>query len=251
MPWADFVNHAVKPLTGMFPVKCSCCGRHGKGKNIPHLCDYCFGEVALLPGNVCSLCGRGLDFEYEIDTGDLYTCGRCLKNPPVYTQAHFALSYEGPAREMIHKLKFSGSPYLARPLAMLGRDTLVPWLDTKPEAVIVPVPLARRKLLLRGYNPTYLLARWFGKWTRLEVAEGSIRRVKNTAPQFGLKEKERRKNVKGAFKPYDPQKLRGRDVILFDDIYTTGATINECVKVINTARPARILVAALCHAGDG
>jgi len=152
---------------------------------------------------------------------------------------------------MIHRLKFSCSPYLAKPLAMLGRDTLVPWLDTKPGSVIVPVPLARRKLFLRGYNPAYMLARWFGKWANMEVVEGAIRRVKNTAPQFGLKERERQNNVKDAFKSYDTEKLRGRDVILFDDIYTTGATINECIKAINTARPANIMVAALCRAGEG
>lgn len=205
----------------------------------------------MAPGNVCAVCGRPLDFDYEIETGESYKCGECLKSFPPYSALRFALLYEGPARELVHRFKFQGERRLARDLAELGKGALLPWMKTSGEAVIVPVPLARGRLYTRGYNPAYLLARLFGGWTGLEVAEGALRRVRKTAPQFGLNRDERRKNVRGAFSVYDERAIRGRRVILFDDIHTTGATVAECCKTLKKAKPDDIRVATLFRAGGG
>ncbi len=249
MPASSFVDSVIAAYRTLFPGGCQACLKNKPESTVPHLCSDCLNNVAVPPANLCAVCGRPLEFGYEIETGQSYACGVCREKPPLYSRRRSALEYEGPARELIHKFKFQGGAYLARTLALLGKDSLVPWLAEWPEAVIVPVPLARRKLLARGYNPSFLLAGLFGRWAGLYVAEGCLRRIRNTVPQFGLKYDERRKNVRGAFEVHEPGVIKGRTVVLFDDIYTTGATIDECCRVVKKAKPAEILAAVLCRAG--
>ncbi|HEB73401.1 MAG TPA: ComF family protein [Nitrospirae bacterium] len=236
----------------IFPGRCSACAGALKdpAPEAPRLCAGCFGSVRLTPEKHCAICQKPLEFDYEIETGQTYACGECRLNPPIYDQRRGALIYEGAVRQLIHKFKYQGASGLAHLLAMLGESKLVPWLAGYSGAVIVPVPLHRSKLLSRGYNPPYLLALRFAHSAGLEVAEGSLlRRIRNTRPQFGLKADERIKNVKGAFKVLNRSDIKGRTVIVFDDVYTTGATMDACCKAIKKAKPERILVAALCRAG--
>ncbi|VAX21996.1 Competence protein F homolog, phosphoribosyltransferase domain; protein YhgH required for utilization of DNA as sole source of carbon and energy [hydrothermal vent metagenome] len=237
----------------LFPDSCAACGRIIKDRAPEvsgRLCAVCFGSVRPMPEKHCAICQKPLEFDYEIETGQTYTCGQCRVNPPIYEQARAALVYEGAVREMIHEFKYQGAPGLARPLAKLGEDKLAPWLAGYPGAVIIPVPLYRLKLFSRGYNPPYLLALHFARMAGLEVAEGNLlRRIRNTRPQFGLKADERIKNVKGAFKVVNRDDVKGRTVIVFDDVYTTGATMDACCKALKKAKPDKILVSALCRAG--
>ncbi|MGK7344340.1 MAG: ComF family protein [Candidatus Nitrospinota bacterium M3_3B_026] len=237
-------------LRSLFPGRCAACGCGFRREGGGVLCPSCEGAVVLPPKNICCVCGRPLDFDYEIETGETYACGECIGKRRPYSKLRFALVYEGPVRELVHKFKFQGQRRLAGPLSELGRGALVPWMEASEAEVIVPVPLAARKLFGRGYNHAYLLARLFGEWAGLEVAEGALRRVRPTAPQFGLTRDERRKNVRGAFSVYGERAIRGRRVILFDDIHTTGATVEECCKTLKKARPKEILVVTLCRAGE-
>jgi len=241
---------AAAPVRLLFPPRCLSCGAMGEMSRVKSLCPDCYGKVVLPPRNLCAVCARPLDFDYELETGDTYSCGECMESPPPYKQLKFALVYEGPARELVHRFKYKNERALAGDLAGLGKDALVPWLERMEDAVIIPAPLAIGRLFKRGYNPAYLLARRYGKWTGLEVAEGVLRRIRATAPQFGLSREERRENVKGAFAVRDARAIRGRRVILFDDIHTTGATVEECCKTLRKAKPEEISVATLCRAGQ-
>lgn len=242
------LTRAAASLRAVLPGRCAACGRErGRGGGRV-LCPACEGAVVHPPKNICSGCGRPLDFDYEIETGETYACGECIGKRRPYSKLRFALVYKGPVRELVHKFKFQGERRLAGPLSELGRGALVPWMEEAGAEVIVPVPLAARKLFGRGYNPAYLLARRFGKWAGVEVAEGALRRVRPTAPQFGLTKDERRKNVRGAFSVYDKRAVRDRRVILFDDIHTTGATVEECCRTLKKAGPKEIFVVTLCRA---
>lgn len=213
------------------------------------LCGACLGDVKTPPRNRCGVCAKPLDFDYEIDGGDIYRCGECLLNPPPYEKLNYALHYAGVSRKLLHLLKFESRPHLAKHVAELGAETLIPWMLEWPDAVIVPVPLSRSKLYKRGYNHAYLLATFYGRGTGLEVAEGILRRTRHTAPQFGLSPKDRLANVKKAFSIHHGEVLRNKKIILLDDIYTTGATVNECCKTLRGAAPAEIRVATLFLAG--
>jgi competence protein ComFC len=128
-------------------------------------------------------------------------------------------------REAIHRLKYSNSRDLAVPL---GEMMILYWQDVRPPAdVIVPVPLHTRRLRERGYNQAALLAMELGKGVGLPVLENALIRVRDTSPQVDLSAKERKENVRGAFHCPD-DRLAGRSVLLVDDVYTTGATLESC-----------------------
>lgn len=131
----------------------------------------------------------------------------------------------------------------------MGIDRLLPWLSMKPGAVIVPVPLHWRRLYWRGFNHAYLLAARIGESAGLEVDEGLLVRTRNTTQQYGLNKKQRGKNVKGAFVAPFPERVAGKDIVIFDDIITTGATVAECGRALWKAGPKSVSVAALCKAG--
>ena len=128
-------------------------------------------------------------------------------------------------REAIHRLKYSNSQDLAAPL---GEMMASYWQDVHlPADVIVPVPLHARRLRERGYNQAALLARELGKGVGLPVLESALIRARHTSPQVDLNAEEREENVRGAFRCPDDQ-LAGKRVLLVDDVYTTGATLEAC-----------------------
>jgi ComF family protein len=128
-------------------------------------------------------------------------------------------------REAIHRLKYSNSQDLAAPL---GEMMVSYWREAPfPADVIVPVPLHTRRLRERGYNQAALLARELGKGVGLPVLERALIRVRYTSPQVDLNAEERKENVQGAFHcPTD--RVAGKSVLLVDDVYTTGATLEAC-----------------------
>jgi ComF family protein len=101
--------------------------------------------------------------------------------------------------------------------------------------VVIPVPLHKQRLKERGFNQSLLLAREVARVFGLEVDYRSLKRIRPTRPQVDLKPDERKKNVKGAFDVKSPERVRGRRVLLVDDVFTTGATVSECARVLKKA----------------
>jgi len=233
----------------LFPQGCLSCQRRHGPFGPSGLCENCLESLKLPPLNTCASCASPLDFTFEVDTGVEYFCGECRLNPPPFDYAKYALSYEGPVRQVIHEFKFGQSPYLAGPLAEMGKDRLAPWLAARKDALIVPVPLHWRRLHWRGYNHAYLLAKKLADMAGLAVAEGALTRTRHTQHQFGLSREERGKNVKAAFTATRPEMLAGRDVIILDDIITTGATARECCDTVLKCEPNSVSIATLCKAG--
>lgn len=104
-----------------------------------------------------------------------------------------------------------------------------------PKAFLVPVPLGPRKLAQRGFNQALLLARAVGLATGLQVMEGTLKKVRDTVPQAGLKKGARQRNLAGSFRAQGDKALPGSPVILIDDIFTTGATLNEAARALLAA----------------
>jgi ComF family protein len=176
-------------------------------------------------------------------------CAECRLAAPAFTRAVAYAVYEDELREMIHLLKYEGvrsvvpvlSGGLAEAIADLGLT----------DALVVAVPLFPSKERARGYNQSVLLADAAIKRLRptgLIPAHGLLRRVRDTESQFVLTPRMRRKNLRGAFTVSDPTQVAGREVLLVDDIYTTGATARECARVLLAAGAARVWVATLARA---
>ncbi|MCY3775512.1 MAG: ComF family protein [Candidatus Aminicenantes bacterium] len=150
--------------------------------------------------------------------------------------------YTGTLRKLIHRFKFSGHRRLAHPLACLLEEAYRKRPNPFTPSCLVPVPSHPRRLRKRGFDQTLLLTRTLGRRLNLPLFRG-LRRSRPTLPQSGLDLKARRRNVRNAFRLRQARRLRGEDLVLVDDILTTGATVREICKVLKRdGRAGRILV---------
>jgi ComF family protein len=205
-------------------------------------------------GGVCSICGERLFSSYAVaGAAGEPRCGLCRRVEPPFVRAAAYGSYESGLRELIHLLKYGG----VRPAAsVLGRmlaeaiGTLAPGFPADSVAVI-PVPLHRTKLRQRGFNQAELIARAAMKirprGNRLHLCSGVLERRRDTASQIGLTSHQRRENLRGAFAVAQPELVKGREVLVVDDVYTTGATVSECARVLRRAGATKVWAATVAR----
>jgi len=207
-----------------------------------------------ITGGLCAACGERLFSPYAVagSSGEP-RCGLCRRIEPVFARAVAYGSYESGLRELIHLLKFGG----VRPAAnVLGRmlaeaiATIEP--EFPPEGVaLIPVPLHRVKLRQRGFNQAELIARSAMKISpvreRLRLCAGVLDRTRETASQIGLTSHQRRENLRGAFGVAQRELVQGREVLVVDDVYTTGATVSECARVLRRAGATKVWVATVAR----
>lgn len=207
-----------------------------------------------ITGGVCATCGERLFSSYAVaGAPGEPRCGLCRRVEPAFVRAAAYGSYESGLRELIHLLKFGG----VRPAAnVLGRmlaeaiATLAPEFPTD-SLVLVPVPLHHTKLRQRGFNQAELIARVAMKINpvrdRLRLCEGALERTRETASQIGLTSHQRRENLRGAFGVVQRELVKGREVLVVDDVYTTGTTVSECARVLRRAGATKIWVATVAR----
>lgn len=183
-------------------------------------------------------------------------CSPCRMVPPEFERAVAYAVYRDELREMVHLLKYEGMAAVAKPLGrLLARVIETLEHEVGRELMVVAVPLFPSKERERGYNQAVLLAdsaiaelkKSRSAW-KLQAAHNAIRRVKDTQSQFELTPKGRRRNLQGAFAVDDRVAFAGREVLLVDDIYTTGATARACAQVLRRAGAAKVWVATVSRA---
>ena len=224
------------------------------------VCEECVDGVPPQTMTQCRLCGEALDMEGVRYAGQFpvegLLCSPCRMAPPSFERAVAYAVYQDELREMIHLLKYERMRTVAKPLGkLLARAIEMLDGDAGPEMLLVAVPLFPSKERQRGYNQAELLSnaavaelkRSRPTWKLLE-AHGAIRRVKDTRSQFELTPKGRRRNLQGAFAVADNAALAGREVLLVDDIYTTGATARACARVLRRAGASKVWVATVSRA---
>ncbi|HEX8585805.1 MAG TPA: ComF family protein [Allosphingosinicella sp.] len=222
------------------PPRCPSCGLVTAD---PHrFCLGCWGSLTFLGDPCCDCCG--LPFDYRADDGAAQ-CGRCLADPPRFDRLRAAVAYGDVARRVALKLKYSGRPGVAETLGTLMARHLT---GADAEALLVPVPLHRWRIWTRGYNQSALIAQSLARRTGIAFAPDLLHRIKATPPLRGLGRRERAETLRGAFRvpPRAKDALRGRTLILIDDVYTSGATAGACAKALKRAGAARVEV--LCWA---
>lgn len=202
----------------------------------PFLCPTCSSEFLSVESPKCSRCG----IVFISRQGEDHVCGECIASQKRFQIARSAGVYKYTLMAVIHCLKYKGKIQLARPLGALLFAAFLRFWDKKSVDVIIPVPLHAKKLRMRGFNPSFLLVK---NWARIAESSNSkspdipveinvLERRRWTEPQTGLGRKERLANIKNAFKISDYSKIAGKKILLVDDVYTTGATVNECAKVL-------------------
>jgi ComF family protein len=162
---------------------------------------------------------------------------------------HAVAIYDGVIRSAIHRFKFQKKKKLAQALGivMVRYLSRVSSLNVKEIDFIVPVPLHKRRAKQRGFNQADLLAGMVSKYYEVPSAN-ALERVRDTHPQFDLPREKRLTNVKGVFKVSEPKAVYNKNILLLDDIYTTGSTIFECTKALKVAGAKRVEVLTLARA---
>jgi len=213
----------------VYPPRCAACGDAVAAEPF---CPVCGEAVDPAPPG-CPRCGL---------PGAAALCPACHAAPPAFDAVRSGGLFGGPLADAIHALKYGDRPALARPLgAWLARVAPPP-----PGAAIVAVPLARRRRIERGYDQAQLLADALARAAGAPRLRGALRRVRETPPQVGRTRAERARNVAGAFAAIAP--LAGRDLVLVDDVVTTGATADAAAHAAKEGGARSVVVVALARA---
>lgn len=212
----------------VYPPMCAGCSR-ALGPEDPTLfCPDCLTALDLISEPYCPLCG--IPFVAENTTSHL--CGDCLGGVHSFDRARAAGFYQGLIREVIHRFKYGGQTFLVKPLARMLVEPAKDLIRLHRIDTIIPVPLHYKRLRQRGFNQASLLARSLGSLLHIPVDYFSLKRTRWTDPQIGLSRNQRAGNVKGAFSLKSAEKIKGKGILLLDDVFTTGETVNQCVGVL-------------------
>ena len=223
-------------LDFIFPPICLGCGREERpGPLKLGLCLPCRGRLKLLPGRRCASCARPLEAA-ALPLG--YLCGDCRRRPTALDRLLAIWSYEPPLEQVIHALKFGRLDFLGGHLAeeiwhRLGGEL-------RSAAVIVPVPLHWRRQMVRGYNQAERIARPLAKRLGRPLV-AALRRTRSTSPQARLERSRRQANLRHALRCRRTAAIRGRSVLLVDDVTTTGATLEHAAAALRRAGAASVL----------
>ena len=196
------------------------------------LCQNCWRAVIFSSDIACIICG--LPFNFKINTESI--CAACIQTKPFFDHSISMFRYDENSKGIIHQFKYSDATHIARTLAMLMHHRFNNKL--KGYDFIVPVPMHRLKLNKRLFNQSALLAKCLSKYINIEFAPNMLVKAKQTLQQTGLNQKQRLSNVAGSFKinPKFKSKIYNKRILLIDDVYTTGSTLNECSKVMKKAQ---------------
>ncbi len=256
---AEVKNIAVTALDLCFPQLCAGCGNAWRQSADGCWCAECKGILPLIEPPLCTCCG--LPFLDSPLSGD-HLCEDCRQESFLFDSARSAVLFEGIVRKRIHELKFGGCLHWAPALGELLIETFrkqyrpppTEGLETSLERnhlypdLIVPVPLHIRRLRQRGFNQSAFLAKTMGHRLGIPVHYRAMARKNWTEPQTRLNRRERLKNVKGAFAVPDPLPVRDRSILLVDDVFTTGTTLNECARALKAAGAAEVHVLTVARA---
>lgn len=210
------------------------------------LCPECWRQIDFIRAPLCDRLGIPLPY----DIGGPMISAAAAADPPEYDRARAVARFDGLMRDLIHSLKFAdthdGRRLFGRWLAGTGAELL------SAADLLIPVPLARWRLLTRRYNQAQILAAEVGRLAAKPVAPQTLVRAKRTRPQVGLTRRERRQNVAGAFvvPPALWPMITGKAVVLVDDVITTGATVSAAARALKKAGAARVDVLALALVTD-
>jgi len=240
----------------LFPSDCRLCGTPLLNISRLPVCDECLAAMRPISVRQCAICGERLPGDLAAAANCSETrCDLCRRAEPPFVKAAAYGSYEGGLRELIHLLKYEQ----VRPAAdVLGRMLAEAIADLAPsfpaeQVVIVPVPLHATKRRQRGFNQSELIARAALKIlsaearNRFQLSSGLLERLRPTQSQIGLSRHQRRENLRGAFAVIKPEQVSGREILLVDDVFTTGTTVTECARVLRRAGASKVFVATVAR----
>ena len=225
-------------ISTVYPPRCVLCG--SPGFSDMDICEVCYHGLPWI-GSACTQCA----IQLVKHSGDHLKCGLCLKKPPAFDRSLSLFSYEKEAVTLIHQLKFNEKLVCARLLGGMLTEAIKQHESALPDCIL-PVPLYRTRLRQRGFNQSIELARPVARAFRLPLEIQSVIRRRDTHSQTGLNKKQRRHNIRGAFKTV--RSLDYDHVAILDDVVTTTSTVNELASLIKRAGVRRVDVWSIARA---
>lgn len=230
-------------LDFFLPAKCPLCGLSPDFSAPDRPCPACLSQVKFFSSPRCLRCGIGFPSPSEVD----HLCAECLTQERHFSRARAVCGYEGVIMEAISRMKYGGLTRLARPLGNLLAEYQDPEFSLSENDLVIPVPLHIRRLRERGFNQSLLLARQVSRRRSIPLNFTALQRARQTQPQTQLSGAERRKNVRGAFEVGKTEAVEGKRILLIDDVFTTGATVQECANVLRKAGASEVQVLTLAR----
>lgn len=237
------VSTVNKVVDLILPPLCPLCKEDLRVNKEDYLCGNCENDLNLIEGQTCRVCHIQLLGDEE----DKATCGECLTQK-IYFEKNISLfNYDGTAADIIKQYKYNKSHVLKRTMEsyyLQGLNKVIKRTG-KVFDIVMPVPLHKKRLIERGFNQS-LSPLYFGlNKLGLKVDYTSLSRIRHTEKQAHLTAKQREKNIKGAFKVTDNKTIKNKNILLIDDVYTTGTTANECAKELTkTCKSVYVLTLA-------
>lgn len=218
-----------KILSLIYPDACPICGRLSE----EGICQMCQKKIIYIKEPRCMKCGKPISNE------DQEYCYDCERLDHIYDRGYALWVHESGIKKSIYQFKFHNKRiyrhFFANELYKSYGNTISRWNIS----VIIPIPLNKKKKKYRGYNQAELIADELGKHMDLPVEKEKLIRVKHTKPQKALNDRERRANIKGAFY-WKGRSLTGQNILLIDDIYTTGNTVDEAARILKKAGACKV-----------
>lgn len=220
-----------KILDAVLPGSCLLCGADSQGSL---LCISCTDDLPALSHALCPICAD------QTTRGE--RCGACLREAPHFARTIALFRYDFPVDRIVHALKYGHQLAVAN----WSAQRLAERLTTDTYDRIIALPLHAERLRERGFNQSAEIAKAFQFWAKIPVDRGNVLRTRATPPQAELPHKARHKNVRGAFECRAD--FTGQRLLLIDDVMTTGATANECARVLKLHGAAEVTVAVIARA---
>jgi ComF family protein len=242
-------------FAAIFPSQCRFCNAPLSNASRLPVCIDCSSRILPLKGTRCSICAQSLPEGYPDPTG-LGQCGECAHEAPTYSRAVSFGAYENELREMVHLLKYKHVRSAADFLGALIAESATGLVPKMSDSVmVVPVPLYKGKLRERGFNQAEMLAHATVsrlskqvKDTKFELKMSALFRRRATESQVGMTREQRKTNLRGAFAVPRKDAVLGKEILLIDDVLTTGATVGECARVLRRAGATQVWVATAARA---
>jgi ComF family protein len=232
----------------LFPSDCRICATPLTNISRLPVCPSCLLDMAPIAGATCEVCGERLGSPGFV--AEKQICPACQESRPHFAKAAAYGAYDGGLRELIHLLKYER---VAPAAVVLGRmlEEAIQKLSIRADSILVsPVPLHSSKRRERGFNQAELIARAALKRNAFPTAEFAadvLERTRPTVSQIGLTRPQRVENIRGAFRVRHPSRVSGRNVLLIDDVLTTGTTVSECARILRKAGAENVWVATVAR----
>jgi ComF family protein len=229
----------------LLPAFCTKCSVRILDEDNLFFCGDCWSEVEFVRDPKCPRCGRPHSIRVGFDSIENFVCSECISQKAWVSNTHAAGIYSGVLRDAIHLLKFGRRRLVARPLGDLLVERVLPGIDAASYDIVTTVPLHKKRFKERGYNQSGLICERVLAGGPLLKHEALLGRVKETPAFTALRGVERRGLIKNAFRLLAGRQVKDKKILLIDDVVTTGATSNECARMLKKAGADRVDVLAV------